>query len=472
MSNITLLGFPDHSAQAYSVAQTVSSTYDPPLMGPELLKTPEPSDRSRKSTLDPYYTMWGFDTSLVPLTIEGMALVNHNVADGGQIRFVGWGGSVPGALNLPAQVPPQSIIASTNMTGGITDVDEVISSSDGLSMAPTNPALPWSVTLKFFTPGGTIHTGTDMMAIVIRTRRIFTGAGATNPVTLPVVTASLTAPAFPLGYRAITSSVTGGQILIFPFKRSDFTSVSNLQAKFDFTAGISLVGGQYAVLEVAAVYYDAVTVSSPTHDSGWITLNSDSRLARTAPTQHFHFFPAAPWTNIIAYGVQLRTDQAQHAPLVRNDGLVPAGAVAVSPVTYVQAGVLPAGQIIRPAIGVRKGADGPMAGGPEVASVAGTTAGGQAYGADAYGYRDTPPLDLIVTRDELLLLQDQLGFRKGLSLPFYLAIEPDVALKYQMFTAYWAVLKSLGKPRPLPGSRYKADGAMRFSVEASFTEKL
>lgn len=472
MSNIVVFGFPNHSAEAYTVAQTVIATYDPPLMGPELLKTDEPSERARKSTLDPYYTMWGFDTSLVPLTIDGLALVNHNIADGGQVRFVGWGGAVAGTLNLPTRVVATSIVASTNLTGTIANIDETIDAPDGVFMGPSNAALSWSVTLKFPSLSGTINTGADMMALVVRARRVFTGAGATNPLALPKFTASLAAPAFPLSFRAVTVSATGGQVFIFPFKRSDFTSTSDFQATFESVPGHSFSGGQHAVLEVAAVYYDAVTLNSPTHDSGWLTWQTDSRLARTAPSQHVHYFPPTPWENIIGYSVQVRTDQAIHSPLVATGGKIPVGVIPSDPVNYVQAGVFPAGPAIRPAVGVRKGGAGPMAGGPEIVGFAGATAGGQAYGADAYGFREIPPLELIVTRDELTLLQDQLGFRKGQSLPFYLAVEPGVAQKYQMFTAFWATLKSLGKPRALPGDRYKADGTMRFLVEASFIERL
>lgn len=469
MSNITMWGFPNHTAQAYTTAATIGGGIEPADMVASWLKTDEPKDIARITTLDPYASQWGFDTNLVPLTIDALALVNHNIADGGQIRFVGWGGSVVGILNLPTMPPPQTVVASTNMTGAVGDIDETISASDGLSMAPTNPALPWSVTLRFFSLGGTINTGADMMAIVIRTRRVFTGAGASDPRTLPIVTAALAAPTFALGYRAVTVSTTGGQIFIFPFRRSDFTSVADCQVKLDFTPGTSFSGGQYAVLETVACYYDAVTVNSPTHDSGWVTWQTNSLLARVAPTQHMHYIPPTPWTNIIAYGVQLRSDQSIHVPLKTAAGLVPAPVVPTNPLTFVQAGVAPAGPAIAPAAGVRKGA-GPMSGSPETVSVGGTTGGGQAYGADAYGFRTSPPLELIVTRDELLLLQDQLGFRKGKNSPFYVAVEPGVAQQYQMFTAYWATLKSMSEPRPL--GRYKADGTMKFSVEVAFQEKI
>lgn len=469
MSNIVLFPFPNHSAQAYATASTVGGGIEPADMPASLLKTDEPSEIARLTTLDPFATQIGFETKLLRNTIDGLALVNHNVADGGQIRFVGWGGSSAGTQNLPSTIPPQTVVASTNMTGAVGNVDEGISASDGLNMAPTTTTSPWSVTLRFFSLGGTINTGDDMMAIVVRVRRAFSGAGATLPASLPLVTASLAAPAFALGYRAVTVSATGGQIFIFPFKRSNFTSVADCQVKLDFTPGLSASGGQYAVLETVACYYDATTLSSPTHDSGWMTVESDSRLARVAPSQHIHYIPPTPWTNIISYAVQFRTDQAIHNPLVTVDGIVPVEAVPTDPVAYVQAGVFAAGQAIIPALGVRAGR-GPMAGYPESVAMEGTTVGGQSYGADAYSFRSIPPLEVVVTRDELLLLQDQIGYRKGRSSPFYVAVEPGVAQKYQVFSSGWVTLASMSPPRPF--GRYKADGSMKFLVEVSFVEHL
>lgn len=470
MSNIVLWGFPNHTAQAYATPSTVSGSVEPADMGAAWLKTDEPSEVARITTLDPYYTMWGTDTKILPLTVDGLALVNHNVADGGQIRFVGWGGGVIGVHNLPTVAAPQTIVASTNRTGAVGDIDEAILSPDGSRMGPAITGLSWSVTLRFSSLAGTIHPGDDMMAIVIRVRRVFSGAD--DPSLLPVVTATLKAPEFELGSRAVTVSATGGQVLIFPFKRSDFTSVADCQVQFFFTAGQSLSTGtpHYAVLETAACYYDAVTANSPTHDSGWLTVESNSRLARVAPTRHLHYIPSAPWTNIIAYGVQVRSDQTIHDLLLTvGGGVVPAAAVPSDPVAFIQAGGFPVGQAIIPALGVRHGR-GPMAGFPEAVAVEGASAGGQSYGADAYAYRAIPPLQLVVTRDELLLLQDQLGFRKGRSQPFYVAVEPGVAQKYQLFSAGWVTLASMTAPQPF--GRYKADGTMKFLVDVSFVERL
>ncbi len=469
MSNIVLWGFPNHTAQSYTTGFSAGGgTTEPAGMTPDKLKTDEPSEIARLTTLDPYFSQWGFDTQNLPLTIDGLALVNHNIADGGQVRFVGWD-SNPQVLNLPSTIPPQTVVASTNMTGTVANIDEGISAPDGLSMSPTDTTLPWAVTLRFFSLGGTINTGDDMMAIVIRVRRAFTGAGATSPSTLPIVAARIGSGSIWLGHRPVTVTTAGGQILIFPFKRSEFTDVADCQVRLNFSPGLSASGGQYAVLETVACYYDQVGISSPTHDSGWMTVDSDSRLARIAPSQHTHYVPPTPWTNIVAYAVQVRSDQAIHDPLVTSAGIVPVAAVPSNPVSHVQAGVFPVGQGIKPAIGVRAGR-GPMAGLPESVSTDGTTAGGQNYGADAYSFRSIPPLELIVTRDELLLLQDQLGFRKGRSSPFYVAVEPGVALKYQLFSAGWVTLASMSAPRPF--GRYKTDGTMKFVVEVSFVEYL
>lgn len=471
MSNIRLLGFPNETAQSYTVPGTVSSSFDPAEMGPAWLKTNEPSDRARKTILDPKHTQFGFATSLVPLTVQGLAACNHNVTPGGQIRFVGWGGTVASVLNIPSATIPSTVIASTNLTGAVTDIDEAIDSPDGLNMGPTNTALPWSVTLRFGSTSGTLNTGADMFALVLRVRRVFVGGSADTASFLPKLTASLAAPALPLGSRAVTRSTAGGQLFIFPFRRSDFTSTTDIQATLAFAPGLDLSAAvHYAVLETAAVYYETVTLNSPTLDSGWITWTTDNRAARTRPNQHAHYFPPAAWGNVIAYGVQIRSDQAEHLPRTISTGEIPAATVPTDPSTFVEVGVFPAGGVIAPEVGVRKGGPGPMGMTADVTGLSGLTAGGQSYGADAFVRRVSPPLELIVTRDELLQLQNQIAIGLGTSGAFYVAVEPDVAQAYQTATGYWATLKGMSEPRPL--SRYKAGGSMKFTVDLTFQEKL
>lgn len=470
MSNIKLLGFPNETARPYTVAATIDPAFDPAEMGPEWLKTDEPSDRARKTILDPKHSQFGFATSLVPLTIQGLASCNHNLTPGGQIRFVGWGGATAASMIVPSVSIPSTVVASTNMSGGVGDIDEAIDAPDGASMAPTNPALSWSVTLRFFAPVGTLQTGADMMALVLRVRRAFVGGGASTATLLPKLTASLAAPAFALGYRAVTQSATDGQLFIFPFRRSDFTSTSDLQATIAFTAGQDAsVAAHYALLETAAVYYETVSLNSPTYDSGWLTWSTDNRAARVQPNQHLHYFPSSAWETIVGYGVMLRSDQSIHAPLTTATGSIPAAAVPVDPDSFVQMGVFPAGGVIAPERGVRRGL-GPMAMTPEITGLGGSTASGQSYGADSFVRRVSPPLEVMVTRDELLELQDQMAIGLGQSGAFYVAIEPEVEQKYQASTGYWATLKSIGEPRPL--GRYRADGSMLFSVDLTFQEKL
>lgn len=461
-----ILGVPNYTAQDYVVADA-SLAFQPAEMEVSYLKTDEPSDRGRITILDPYHSQVGFTTSLVPLTIQGIAAVNHNIELGGQIRFTGWGGSVVGGRLLPTISPPQTVVSSANMTGVVGNVDESIDAPDGLSMAPTTVTDPWSVTLRFFTLTGTVDPAADRMCLVVRVRRVFTGAGADDPVSLPKCTASLAAPSFALGYRAVTKSTTGGQIFIFPFKRADFTSLSDLQATLAFTPGGSLSGGQYAVLETAAVYYEKIDLNTPTFDSGWISVPGDARAAPVLPIKNLHYFPPTPWTNVISYGVMFRSDQAVHNPLLGITSLLPAGVVA-DPVTFVQAGVAPAGGVIEPSRGIRKGST-PIAS-VEALGFGGATAGGQSYAADSYRLRRTEPMDVLVTRDEEILLREQLAYRRGVAGPVYIALEPDVDLSYQTFTSMWGTLVRMGPS--VPAGRYRADGQMLFLTSLEFAEKL
>lgn len=472
MSNIIILGLPNHTAQPYMLAGVADAAYEPAGMEADYLRTEEPTDRARVTTLDPRKTQWGFESRGLPATYDGFALVNHNLYPGSQVR---WIGTADGLLHHlePYRLAPNAILGSTNLSGTVAAVDEEISSADGIYVGPTtsgpSPLGQWFVRFGFPALAVTPHAGIDMLAFVLKMRRQFTGAGAVLPRTVPTVTIRLyEAGALRrlLGRRAVTSQ--DGQLLIFPFSVADLATASGADIECDLsvTPGASDSGGSYAELDTLSLYYEGPF--GGVFDSGWVTFLADPRPAPSFAPRYVHHFPSVAPTTMTGYSVLIRSDQAVHDPPTTNvNDETPEGA-ANNPASFVDAGVSVAGVAARPAVGIMRG------GGPapriEVVELSGVSAGGQSYGADSVRRLVTEPMELIVTRDELNLLQDQIAFRRGRSGGFYVAMEPDVAAIYQARTSFWATLKEMSAPTA--HGRYKADGSMRFRVTVSFAEKL
>lgn len=444
-----LLGFPNHTSQNYAEFAVIDPSVEPVLMSITRLGTEEPTERARLITLDPAFSQWGFGTSLISSTIDGITLVNHNVTDGGEVRFIGVDTDVDGAFVIPTKTAPNSIVSSANITGGVSDVDEDIFTPDGLAIVPTNTALDWNVRLKWPTLSGTIDPQNHAMCIVLRSKRAFTGAGATSPTTLPTIEVSLVLNPGPpvvltIGRRAVTNTASDGQILIFPFSLADFPDVTDFQVYINGTPGLSVSGNQYATLETIRVYYDTITLSSPTHDSGWISVVADALLAPPQPVRNVHYIPDTPWTGVLGYGVMIRSDQAQHSLLTTGAGRVPASSVPTDPVTFVQAGVVCAGEMIELSGGIVGYGAPPTK--IEVEEVSGFTHQGRTYGSDAFRRVVSEPVTVLVTRAELILLQAQTAWRRGRSGAFYVIMEPGASAANQEFSAFWATLRDMSVP--------------------------
>lgn len=472
VGSIRFLGFPNEVGQAYTVFSTVDSAYDPAGMEIQNLGTEEPTRRARRTTLEPRNTRWAFGTSSIPRVIDGFALINHNVNLGGQVRFVGAETGILDALGETTIVHPNTIVSSSNASGSVTDVDEDITlhAADGLFMFPTDSSAGWSVKFKWPTLTGTINTADDMMCVVAAVRRGFSGAGATSPLTLPKCTVALEAPSFDLGYRGVTVTTTGGQIFIWPFKRSNFTSVSDFQVSFTFTEGLSLSGWQYAVLETVALYYEVPTSPTPlAHDSGWIDVVGSSVFpSPVEPTRSIHYFPEdGPWEDILGYGIMIRSDQALHNPLTTDVGRIPAGVIPRDPDSFIQAGVACVGTGLQLENGI-VGYGAPRTT-VDVTEVVGQTGGlGITYGIDAFRGRVSGPITLFVTRDELLFIQDQIAWRRGRSGAFYVAMEPAATLAKQLFSAFWCTVKSVSEPE-WAGNQ---NGIDMYTITMEFQEKI
>jgi len=472
MGQVKFLGFPNHTSESYAeYATTGAASLEPAGMEVDFLGTEEPSELARLTSLDPANTQWAFGTSLIASQIDGLSLINHNVTGGGQIRFVGATTSIDGGFVIPTKVSPNTIVSSTNITGGVTNVDEDIYVPDGLVMTPTVNTTGWTVRLKWPSLAGTIDTQTHAMCIVLRARRRFSGAGATSPTTLPTIEVSIVwEPTLPilstLGSRAITNSDSGGQILIFPFSRSNIPNTTDFQVYISSTPGLSASGGQYAELESIRVYYDTITASTPPYDSGWITIPEDTRRSPKRPIQSLHYFPSTPWTGVLGYGVLIRSDQAEHTLLSTGAGRVPASSIPTDPDTFVQAGVLCAGV----AVSLADGRTAPYAPPTKIVTedVVGTTGPGQTYGASAWSRIVSEPIEFLVTRDELLFLQGQIAWRRGHSGAFYIALESGVDLADQEFSGFWCTVSEVSAPAWAGND----SGVDMYTVSLTFEQKL
>lgn len=479
MSNIVFLGFPNHISQPYSTLSS-TGTGEPAEMGPEWLKTEEPSDRSRKTTLDPLHTLWKADFNNLALRLDGFAVINHNGENGGQFRFIA--SDLP--FNYTQQVLlPSALVGSSNCSGTAADIDEAINSPDGSTIGPTSPSSQWSTYIDFPTPPLPPSTGPSRAAFVVVARRAFTG-GATsgNAISAPTLSLRLAAGngvtyALSLGSRPVMKTAVSGQILIFPFNPADLyaatgvSTAANLQCQVVATTATHAAGNSYILVDALACYYEDSTSATFTNDSGWLTISGHSFTQPLDPTRTLHWFPSSAWTGITTAYLLFRGDQTQHDPPT-TDLLfeVPALSVVQSPPSFVEAGVWCGGEKIEPAHGIRKGS-GPLSR-TSSANLAGLTAGGQSFGADSYRRRSTDTLDLLVTRAEADRLTKEIAFRRGSTGAFYVALDPGADADFQSSIAWWATLKPDGLSAAVPAGRYKPGGTMLFHQSISLDEKL
>lgn len=445
MSNIAFIGLPNWTKENFVVISTTgASNLVPSGMEAAYLKTEEPSELSRLASLDPQHTQWSFDTSGVALTIDGIGVVNHNIAGDGQIRFMA--NTNGGSVISPSIARPNSITPVDNVTGAYTDIDEDIYTPDGSVLSPTNTALIMSVYVDFETPTATLKGGDDLLCFVIVAKRVYTGAGATSPTTIPKLTCYLQEGGSAIrnmGTRAISS--TSNQIFIFPFSKSELGTATGaaIQAGIFVSPGTSASGASHGVVDTVALYYERTVVSG--FDSGWLTIPADEYPSPIRPVQHIQYIPDTPWENVLGYNVLIRSDQAIHDPLSTNmGGEIPVGVIPKNPDQFVQVGVAPAG------IGIYPANDAQFVGIPPtrllIQEVRADGWAGQTYGYDAWKRIETDVIELLVTRVELLSLQDQLPWRRGYSGAFLVAINPSDPLAEQTFTSFWCTLLEMSAP--------------------------
>lgn len=468
--NLTIFGVPNHAELPYATFGTTNTAGIVPAgFEASYLKTPEPSELARISTLDPKDTQWTWDFA-AERSVIGLGLVNHNLQKGSQIRFIS---PVDNITYTYATAVPTSVVASSNVTGTHTNIDETISAPDGSSVVPTSTGVGWYIQLGF-DAFASPRLGVDLACVVLKSKRItVSGTEILTPkLTVDLYESGVFKKA--LGYRAPRSTASGGQIYIFSFDFSDLTTTSgaNLEIRVSGLPGVNSIGGisSYCNIEVLNVYYES-TFQYPTpfeNDSGWITIETDDNLSSniSQPTKSNHYVPQTAW-NSTAGAVVIRSDQSDHETLLSGGGSPVYNAVSDS-VTFIQAGGAPIGDgLTCVSGGLTVDGSGPSSG-IEVQEVSGYTIGGQSYGANSWRRRFTPPLNIVVNRDELLTLQE-IFWTRGNSSPIYVVLEPDVAANYQKFTSFWCTIKELGTPVRIV---YNAGPGALYRVDISFEEKL
>ena len=472
---MTILGLPNYVGEAYTtVSAPAVGGLVPTGLEASWLKTEEPSEVARLASLDPLYTRWFATFGGLTHAIAGLAIANHNIYDGGQVRFLGYtGGNDPASPTAAGTAAPNVIASQNNTSGTITVVDETISTDDGLALVPVVSNLNWWARFSWpvLNAGIPLPVGTESY-FVLRMICLASGAGAADPTAWPCVTVSLYESGVlirQLGKRAVNVGGTFGQIFVFPFAFSELAAPdgSNLECRVDATPGTSLSGNQYAVLGAIRLYYEAPTSGTHTYDSGWITVPGDGSPRKQEPTRSLHYFPAVPWSSVSGVTMIVRGDQSRISPPTDFAGRVPVGAVKVAD-QFIQAGVWCAGFAFASERGLRR--SGPNAG-PAGEGFGGRAAAGQTYGADAFRFREADPVEVLLRRSEVDFLQEELGWRRGFSAgAFYVVLEPNVSLEQQRMTAFWATLRGMGKP--VPFGRYKPNGEMLFAMSLRFEEKL
>lgn len=450
------------------------------------ISTEEPSEVARVSILDPRHTV--FSTIFSDQTgdawdVNMMACVNHNALPpphgttqngAGQFRFIG-AKSIGGISSNTyedvvgySRLAPDAITASTNITGGVTNVDESPAAPDGALVAPTTTGSAWSARFSFPTPTATPRVGSQLQCFVLY--HTFTDAGAIS--WWPSLTVKLfegSTEVADLGTRYFAAD--GYSVWAWDASLLSTANGSAVEVEVSSTP----VGGNYLALDAISWDCERGTLFQGAEDSGWLDIpggflapwdgDRTPRVDDLPPTASFHYIPTTGWENITALHLAFRAPSF----LVSNHDNLLANAEKLLP-THLDVGVVCAGAAFLALYGAKYGAPPTYSITSEPVGV-NKTAGGQNYTADLYRYRSVD-VTLLLTRDEMRSLTDRLDWRKGRTGAFYVALEPAVDLNYQLHSAFWATLD--GEPGAVIPEvmAYYENDEMLFNRAYRFVEKL
>lgn len=469
----------NHVSRPYCVPSLASGAPAAPTgMEAAYLKTQEASDRSRILSLDPLYTRWQLDF-LTPIDVDAISVVNSNLSPRGYFRIFATDDQ-DSVYHSFRTLAPASIINSSNVTGAVTNIDEVVSSPDSAFVEPTTSTASWDFQVTFANPASFPRPGTAM-AFVIVVAKLF----GTPLVAYPRLTWTLRESGSDRGHlssRAVTVSAGTGQVFIFPFDPADLVdeSMNGVECGILGQPGDN---GSYFKIDVIRCYCEDSVLTSR-FDTGWLP----RPLATTAtdydgpqPTISFHQFlpetvtlgqPSA--TPLPRISVMILDDQTDHDPVDATYWTYPdaASLIALRRVAdgYAEAGVAIVGPALFLSTGVPYGSAGPQA--PIVVEgLGGTTLIGAAYSSDTFRLR-TATVELQVTREELDIIKDRIAYRRGNSGAFYFAAEPDIPAGRQTFNSGWWTLTSMSGETQVAMDYDDGDGTLLYRVTLELTEKL
>jgi hypothetical protein len=390
--------------------------------------------------------------------VDGIALWNVNLSPWGRYRYTG--DDISGWLSTA----PNAIGSLTNVTGVVGNVDEHISSPDSSYLQPTTGD-PWGFTADFATPAVAPQPGTDRAAWVLRV--VLTGTPLTIYPRITVAT-KVGAQTATARWKAVTSTAATGQIFIFPFDPSALGAASDgsdLQMVFTGEPGDNASGCK---VEAMRLYTGTAT---PSADTGMLASPTGNYSDEDGPQPSIGlpYWAPSTWQDVESVNLIVLDDQAEVDP---DRGIASAGVpianVSQLPTGYVQAGNAQAGPAVFLSRGVRHGS-GPLTR-IIIEERGGVTEGGQTYATDAFRRRGLS-MDVLVTQDELLILQNRLPWRRGHSGVIFFSADPDLPAARQQFLSFLATVREMGDGMPMP-VRYASDGTMLHTVTLSLEEKL
>lgn len=456
---IAIIGAPNFKGAPFAS----SATFEVAGMTALNLATDEPSDRCRVSTLHPLETVYGETYGIGTLatrTLGGMGLINCNLSRFGRYRIVGLtSGVFSSTVFNTERLTPAAILASSNITGAVADVDEAPESPDANYIVPTSTASEWTARFSFATPATTPATGASKQAFVV-----WVQYGVAAALTIPLLKAELYEAGVlvsSLGTRVV--SVAAGQLLIFAWDAALLSAASGA----DVEVRLSTIGNSSTgYVKLGALEWISEH-SSFAFDSGWLASPFDGPSsfwggtyavdAGPEPMKNLAYLPASPWAGVASWAFMISDDQVDS---LRTAALY-AGDVS-NPLSYSQAGVLVKGPAFIPT--VVNFAHGPLVAVRDSSPVA-HTVGGQETGGRRAARRIMPVTITQVVETEGYDLFDRLDWRKGRKLPVLVVKFPDADAATQRHTTLWATMEDmpgLGLPKALN----------RLSWSGLFVEKL
>jgi hypothetical protein len=417
---IQIGGAPNFTALPSTV---VTSGATAALMGPEWLKTDEPSERFRLVDFRP-----------------GQAFVQIQKTEYGKPRLGGLiNYSNPGnaatfrarastsAISGPEAIAPSGLLLDENVDGAISDLDDDPDVPDGLWMTVNDGAEDVELVLSFPDPPGALEAGEDYQEFRLLLRRSSFGSA---PVLCHIDLYQNGVLKQALDSLLISSTL--GQVIVAPWDASVLTGSANVQCR------IRGVSNGTDCIEVGAVRWYRDVAGNPAYDSGWqpFPVSSVDLIAEEADLGSF-------WggTNAATVGYEPTRNMvvdlgANLSPLCNFFRLD----FRFGPdISYFDAGV----GIFTPAFSPKKvnfvGSFSVIDESPIE-----TTDGGQTYGAILPRRRAYDVAFTSLDHAEALTLFDRLDWRKGTSSPVLIRMFPD-ELILQPHTTAWVTIQDAGK---------------------------